>query len=110
MPRDPGGHTVPARWTVGQEFRITGDGAPSQWSVISTGARVVEVVGDTPCGRLGLGVRVIGVTGGADRRSRVVFVGRLEPSGSSLRARVIHVPALRRRFDRWARRLGALTA
>lgn len=83
------------------------------WSVISTGQRVVEVTGTTSCGRLGLGVRVIGLradAGHAGARSRVVFVGRLEPTGSPLGARVRQVPALRRRFDRWALRLRQLTA
>lgn len=103
---------APSQWTTGAQFTVPQAGGTA-WSVISTGQRVVEVAGDTPCGRLGVGVRVIGVRTPGDTtapvRSRVVFVARLRPAGSPLRARLRHVPALRRRFDRWALLLRQLT-
>ena len=91
------------------------------WRVISLGQRVVEASAATPCGQLGIGVRVIELrttdparpaaaadaaagaepAGNRPPGSRVVFVARLEPAGSTVRARVRDVPAIRRRFDRW---------
>ena len=83
------------------------------WQVISLGQRVVEVSGATSCGQLGIGVRVIALrapdAGTTGPGCRVVFVGRLEPSGSEIRARLRDLPALRRRFDRWAKTLRDVT-
>lgn len=107
-PPDP----LPAGWAVGQHFTLDGTGGTS-WSVIGTGQRLVEVVAGTACGRLGIGVRVIGLHGerpAGGARSRVVFVGRLEPAGSRIKARLRDLPTLRRRFDRWALQLRRLTS
>lgn len=87
----------PSRWEPGDEVRITGP-QPVSWRVISVGQRGVEVAGNTTCGRLGLGVRIIPAGGGC----RVVFAARLEPSRGPIRARVRDLPVLRRRFDRWS--------
>jgi hypothetical protein len=91
-------------WTPGAAFHLSEDAAP-RWQVISRGQRVVEVSATTSCGQLGIGVRVIGLRGSG---TRVVFVARLEPSGSSIRARIRDVPRIRRRFDRWSRSLRAV--
>ena len=109
-------------WSPGMRV-VVDERDTTTWQVISLGQRVVEASAATPCGQLGIGVRVIELrttdparTAGAAAEaaagaedagnrppgSRVVFVARLEPARSSLRARVRDVPAIRRRFDRWA--------
>ena len=90
----------PERWEEGAQI-VTGDPGPRTWTVISVGQRGVELVGDTPRGRLGIGVRVIAAGAGA-AGCRVVFAARLDPSGPTLGARLRDLPSLRRRFDRWA--------
>ena len=104
----------PEVWTVGESVTVratrtqggtsTRDGEEGSWEVISVGQRVVEARGETSCGRLGIGVRVIGASPG----SRVVFVAQLEPNRGMLQARLRDVPALRRRFDGWAASLRRL--
>ena len=78
---------------------VTRDGDRAlHWEVVTYANRTIEVVADTPRGRLGLGARVVRDGTG----SRIVLAGVLGPSGSAVAARIFHVPALRRRFDRWS--------
>lgn len=72
------------------------------WVVLTSEERLLEVKTDeAPCGRLGLGVSVTADELG----SRLVLAGLLDPSCSTLRARTVEVPRLRRRLDRWANRV-----
>ena len=100
---------MPSEWLEGARFVVA---ERKVWTarVISRGQRVVELTADTDCGQLGIGVRVIGqrAAGATPGPTRVVFVARLVPSGSTLRARVRDLPGIRRRFDRWTRSLRAL--
>jgi hypothetical protein len=88
----------PEHWEVGRRVRIT-ERETVEWEVLSAEPRVVELRGTTPCGELGIGVRVVAGTGGSP--TRVVFVARLD-STRTVRARLRDLPAMRRRFDRWA--------
>lgn len=95
----------PPRWEVGRRVRIT-ERVATDWEVLSAEPRIVEVRGATPCGTVGIGVRVIG--GRAGSPTRVVFVARLEDA-TGFRARFRDLPAMRRRFDRWAHGLRRTT-
>lgn len=105
-----------SQWFEGLNVTVHGRSSTT-WRVISAGQRVVEVSGMTSCGQLGLGARVIEIPSshgppGAQGRfqgARLVLVARLEPSRSVLRARVLDLPAIRRRFDRWSTALRNLT-
>jgi len=83
--------------TVTRDLRLS-------WVVLTSDTHLLEVkADDTPCGRLGLGVSVAPDGPG----SRLVLAGLLDPSCSTLRARTVEVPRLRRRLDRWAARATA---
>jgi hypothetical protein len=87
---------------VGQRFATTDRGQERGWVVITAEDRLVEVkTDDTPCGRLGIGVRAAPDTRGGEHGSRLILAGLLDASPHSLRARTLHVPRLRARFDRW---------
>lgn len=78
-------------------FTVHADGDDTEWMVITADEGLLEVKTTLPRGRLGLGVRV-----GADPTgSRLILAALYDPVGSRLRARLVEVPALRRRFDRW---------
>ncbi len=89
----------PAPLREGTVISIHHRGRTIDWRVVTLADRTIEVVADTPRGRLGLGVGVIAQQTG----TRLVLVGVLRPSGSPLRARLVDIPRLRRRFDRWSR-------
>lgn len=93
---------------VGTEVVVVSGGAPQTWQVMTAEPRVLEVRTDTPRGPVAFGVRVARERSG----SRVVLAGALHPAGfaGTLRARALHAPALRRRFDRWTRRALDLAA
>lgn len=82
----------------GASFTVVMDERRTTWRVITVEERLVEVVGDTACGRLGLGVAVQPDPTG----SRMILAAMLRPKGTKLRAHVLHLPALRSRFDRWS--------
>lgn len=79
-----------------------------RWRVTTVERRLLEATADTPCGRLGIGLRVAP----DPRGTRLVLAGGLTVDGRAARwrARTVEVPAMRGRFDRWteaALRLGA---
>lgn len=91
-------------WQPDVVARVRDDQAERQVRVVTARRGVVEVTTDAECGRVGIGVRVVGE---ANRpgTSRLVVVGRLDPTRSAVRARALDLPRLRRRFDAWAARL-----
>lgn len=85
---------------VGAAFTTVADGQRLTWRLVTAEPRLLEVDAPTPCGRVSFGWRVVREEAGA----RLVFAGSLEPAGSTLRARLVHLPALRRRAERWCSR------
>jgi hypothetical protein len=84
----------------GGTFTTTVEGRDLTWTVLTAGDRIWEARTVVDSGALGLGARVV-----ADARgSRLVLAGTLEPSGSRLRARLVTLPRLRSRCDRWSAR------
>jgi hypothetical protein len=84
---------------VGARFTTVDAGRELRWVVITVADRLIEAkTDDGPCGRFGVGVRVAPDPIG----SRLILAGLLDPSGSRVRARVQHLPALRSRAERWA--------
>lgn len=82
----------------GDEFVTTVDGATLTWTVVTTGERIWEARADTSAGTLGMGTRVAADPMG----SRLIIACALEPSGSRLIARLVTLPRLRARCDRWS--------
>lgn len=82
----------------GDTVAVTVDGRPSDWTVITAADRLVELRGTVPDGVLGFGARVVP----DPRGSRLILACSLEPAGSRMRARLLTVPRLRSRCDRWA--------
>jgi hypothetical protein len=91
---------VPDAPVVGDEFVSLHDGGALRWSVITAERWLLEARADTDCGRLGVGVRVTADPAG----SRLVLAGMLRPTVGGVRARLVEVPRLRRRFDEWSAR------
>ena len=89
----------PEPMEVGAIIATEDRGRVLTWKVVTFGNRTLEAVTDVPRGRLGLGVRVVRDGAG----SRIVLAGVLRSSRNPLRAGLVDVPALRRRFDRWSR-------
>lgn len=84
---------------VGSRFATVDAGRQLSWVVITCDDHLWEAkTDDSACGRLGIGVRVAPDTHG----SRLVLAGMLEPTGTMLRARLVEVPRLRARLDRWS--------
>lgn len=85
--------------TVGSRFATLDGGRQLNWVVITCEGFLWEAkTDDSACGRLGIGVRVAPDTHG----SRLVLAAMLEPAASLLRARLVEVPRLRTRLDRWS--------
>jgi hypothetical protein len=86
---------------VGSRFTTVDRQQSLEWVVITCDDHLWEAkTDDSDCGRLGIGVRVAPDVHG----SRLVLAGMLEPAGSMWRARLVDVPRLRTRLDRWAGR------
>lgn len=84
---------------VGSRFETVADQRHLTWVVITCEDGLWEAKTDeSECGRLGIGARVAPDPVGA----RLVLAGMLEPAGSMLRARLVDVPRLRARLDRWS--------
>lgn len=84
---------------VGSRFTTVDGHHRLAWVVITCEDHLWEAkTDDSACGRLGVGVRVAPDPHG----SRLVLAGMLEPAGSMLRARLVDVPRLRTRLDRWS--------
>lgn len=84
---------------VGSRFTTLDAGRQLAWVVITCEEHLWEAkTDDSACGRLGIGVRVAPDTHG----SRLVLAAMLEPAASTLRARLVEVPRLRARLDRWS--------
>lgn len=85
--------------TVGSRFATIDRQRRLTWVVITSEEHLWEAkTDDCPCGRLGIGVQVTADPHG----SRLVLAGMLEPASSMLRARLVDVPRLRTRLDRWS--------
>ncbi|MGI8575163.1 MAG: SRPBCC family protein [Egibacteraceae bacterium] len=82
---------------VGSEIVVVTDGQRLLWRVDTVEPRLWEASADVPAGRLHLGVRVARDPLG----TRLILAALLEPSRSAWRARLLTVPALRRRLERW---------
>jgi hypothetical protein len=92
---------------VGSRFATVEAGRRLGWVVITCEDHLWEAkTDDSHCGRLGIGVRVAPDAHG----SRLVLAGMLEPAGSLLRARLVDVPRLRARLDRWSAAATGLVA
>ena len=108
-------------YTVGQRFRTTDQGRGRMWTVITAPQTqdgrgdpyLVEVkTDDIDCGRLGIGIRVAHDPLGA----RLILAGLLDPLSKGEAAtswtgrrkttagRLVHMPRIRSRFDRWTAR------
>lgn len=84
---------------VGARFATETAGDRVDWVVITSLERLVEIkTDDLPAGRFGVGVRVAPDPLG----SRLILAGMLDPARSAVRARLVDLPALRGRLDRWA--------
>lgn len=91
-------------WRSDVLARVRDGEAVRQLRIITARRGVVEVTTDAECGRVGIGVRVVGDPN-RPGTSRLVVAGQLEPTRSALRARTFDLPRLRRRFDAWAAHL-----
>lgn len=84
---------------VGARFTTQAGEQRLEWVVITAAERLIEVkTDDLPAGRFGVGVRVAPDPLG----SRLILAGMLDPARGRLRARVLDLPALRSRMDRWS--------
>lgn len=82
---------------VGARIVVIAGGERLEWRVDTVEPRLWEASGDVPAGRLRLGVQVAADPLG----TRVVLAALLEPHGPEWRARLLTVPRLRRRLERW---------
>jgi hypothetical protein len=86
---------------AGATFTTVTGGQRLEWTLFTVEQRLVEAAADTPLGRVAFGARVVRQTGGA----RLVLAGAVDPPpglAARLRARLVTVPALRSRLDRWS--------
>lgn len=84
---------------VGARFTTETGSDGLTWVVITSLERLLEIkTDDLAAGRFGVGVRVVPDPVG----SRLVLAGMLDPARSTLRARLVDLPALRARLDRWS--------
>jgi hypothetical protein len=84
---------------VGARFATETRGDRLDWVVITSLERLVEIkTDDLPAGRFGVGVSAVPDPLGA----RLILAGMLDPARSTLRARLVDLPALRARLDRWS--------
>jgi hypothetical protein len=98
---------APTGLEEGAEFvTVEAGGRRLAWRIITADQRLWEAATATPRGHVQLGLRVVRQTGG----SRLVLAGALTPAGTRWRARLLDVPSLRGRMDRWAARAMELAA
>lgn len=84
---------------LGSRFATVDGDRRLEWVVITSEPYLLEAKTDqSACGRLGFGVRVSDDPHG----TRLVLAGLLDPAVLGLRARMVDVPRLRARLDRWA--------
>lgn len=76
-------------------------GTTRMWRVVTFESRLMEIETDTERGRVAFGWRVVRDARGG---SRLVLAGGLDRDGFAgrLRARLLDVPSLQKRMDRWA--------
>ena len=86
---------------VGTAIETVEAGTTRLWRITTWEARLFEMETDTERGRVGFGCRVVRDARGG---SRIVLAAGLQREGFSqrLRARLLDVPSLQRRMDRWA--------
>ena len=82
---------------VGTQIETVEAGTMRMWRITTRESRLFEMTTTTERGRLDIGCRVVRDNRGG---SRIVLAAGLERSG--LRTRLLDVPALRRRMERWA--------
>jgi hypothetical protein len=93
--------------TTGTAFATVDGRRRLEWRLITVEQRLIEAVSQTPIGQVAVGARVVREPGGA----RLILAAAIDPAGSRLRARLLHMPALRGRMDRWVHRaLGVATS
>lgn len=86
---------------VGTTIETVEAGTTRLWEVFTLTSRLIEMRTSTERGGMAVGFRVVRDARGG---SRLVLAAGLEPSGAAatVRARLLDVPALQRRMDRWA--------
>lgn len=84
---------------LGTQVGVVADGRRWLWRIVTAQDRLLEATTETSHGRLTIGLRVAR----DPRGSRLVVAGAYEPAGrvAAARVRLLAIPALRRRFDRW---------
>lgn len=96
---------------VGSEVTTVEAGTTRTWRILTLDARLLEMTTATEHGEVAFGCRVVrGSRGG----SRLVLAAGLQAHGlaARLRTKLLAVPSLRRRMDRWAHealRVAAMT-
>lgn len=90
-------HVRPDPPQVGTQVETVEAGTVRLWRVVTREPRLFEMTTTTERGDLAIGCRVVRDNRGG---SRVILAAGLERTG--LRTRLLDVPALRRRMDRWA--------
>lgn len=106
----------PTPLEIGTEITLVEAGRRRSWRVITAETQLLEAVSDLGAdaegsgnpehdgkgdvGQIGIGVRVVADPAGA----RVILAGAVRRDGllGAVRARLVDVPALRRRFDAWS--------
>ena len=86
---------------VGTTVETVEAGTTRMWEIFTLSSRLIEMRTQTERGGIAVGFRVVRDARGG---SRLVLAAGLEPSGvaGTVRARLLDVPALQRRMDRWA--------
>ncbi len=82
---------------VGTCIETVEAGTTRVWQITTLESRLLEMSTTTERGTIGIGCRVVRDARGG---SRIVLAAALERSG--LKARLLDVPSLRRRMERWA--------
>lgn len=90
-------HVRPDPPQVGTQIETVEAGTTRLWTVITRESRLFEMTTTTERGEVSIGCRVVRDARGG---SRIVLAAGLE--GGGLRTRLLDVPSLRRRMDRWA--------
>lgn len=90
-------HVQPDPPQVGTQIETVEAGTVRVWRVITRESRLFEMTTTTERGAVTIGCRVVRDSRGG---SRIILAAGLD--GSSLRTRLLDVPSLRRRMERWA--------
>lgn len=90
-------HVRPDPPQVGTQIETVEAGTMRVWRVITRESRLFEMTTTTERGDVSIGCRVVRDSRGG---SRIILAAALD--GGGLRTRLLDVPSLRRRMERWA--------